>query len=183
MLAALAVENASLVGISLGGWLAIDYATRRTARVTRLVLLAPGGVGRETTSLPKLLFVVLPLLMLGRWGRRNATAMMLGAPVLAANPAAQVVAEFMDLIFKHFRQNLARVSRFSDALLQRLTMPVLVIVGARDAMLDSAETRRRLEQHAADLEVRYLADVGHAVVGQTVPILEFLHREESASNS
>jgi pimeloyl-ACP methyl ester carboxylesterase len=62
------------------------------------------------------------------------------------------------------------------AALQRLTMPVMLIVGARDAMLDSTETRERLERNVADLEVLWLSDAGHAIVGQTAPIFAFLQR-------
>jgi pimeloyl-ACP methyl ester carboxylesterase len=176
VLRALAVERASFVGISLGGWLALDYTLRRPERVASLVLLCPGGVGREKMSLPKLLFVILPLLLLGTWGRRTATAKMLGAYEANPSPAAQAVGDFMSLIFKHFRQNLAKVPRFSDEALARVRSPVLLIVGARDAMIDSADTRLRLERTVAELEVRWLADVGHAVVGQTAPIEEFLLR-------
>ncbi|CAM3156330.1 alpha/beta fold hydrolase [Mycobacterium colombiense] len=38
----LGVDAPALVGVSLGGWLAIDYAIRRPGRVERLALLAPG---------------------------------------------------------------------------------------------------------------------------------------------
>jgi pimeloyl-ACP methyl ester carboxylesterase len=46
----LGVARASLVGVSLGGWLALDYATRRPERVERLALLCPGGVGKQRAS-------------------------------------------------------------------------------------------------------------------------------------
>jgi pimeloyl-ACP methyl ester carboxylesterase len=37
----LAVARASIVGISLGGWLALDYATRRPQKVERVAVLCP----------------------------------------------------------------------------------------------------------------------------------------------
>ena len=82
----------------------------------------------------------------------------------------------MSLIFKHFRPSLARVARFSDAALQSLKIPLLVVLGAKDAMLDSAETLRRLERNAADLEIKWLPDAGHALLGQTAVIEEYLRR-------
>jgi pimeloyl-ACP methyl ester carboxylesterase len=189
VLDALSVERASFVGLSLGAWVALDYAIRRSARAASLVLLCPAGVGRETVSMFTLLFVVAPLLVLGRWGRRRAIAMTLG-PVPpsgeavppsgeAAPPSsegARSMEKFSSLVFAHFRPNMARVARFSDADLAALSLPLLLIVGERDAMLDSRETRARIERSVKRAEVRWLPGVGHRIVGQTAPILEFLRR-------
>jgi pimeloyl-ACP methyl ester carboxylesterase len=57
-----------------------------------------------------------------------------------------------------------------------VTAPALLIVGARDAILDSADTRRRLESTLPRLEVRWLPDTGHTILAQTRPIAEFLSR-------
>jgi pimeloyl-ACP methyl ester carboxylesterase len=176
VLAALGVARTSFCGISLGGWLALDYASRRPERVNSLVLLCPGGIGRERIGMLKLLFVVLPLLSLGRSGRRRATAIMLGPSPFDQSPHSKAVAAFMEMIFEHFRQNTAKVSRFSDEALRRLTMPVLLIVGGRDALIDSDESRERIESNVARAEVRYLPDAGHVVIAQTAPILDFLRR-------
>lgn len=172
----LGVERAALVGISLGGWLAIDFASRHPERVSALVLLAPGGVGRGLMTTARLLLTVLPLMLLGDWGRRRTMARMLGPVRVRDTAGLQTVEEFTTLINRHYRQRTDRLARFGDDALRRLAMPVLLIVGARDPMLDSAETRRRLESTVANLEVLQLADVGHMVIDQTAPILEFLQR-------
>jgi pimeloyl-ACP methyl ester carboxylesterase len=176
VLGALGVARASFVGMSLGGWLALDYAARRPERVSSLVLLCPGGIGREKLGTLKLLFVILPLLALGDAGRRWAMRLLLGPVPSDASPEAEAVGELMRLVFTHFEQNLAKLARFEDEALRRVTAPVLLIVGARDAMLDSAETRRRLESTVPRLEVRWLPESGHTIVGQTVPIADFLRR-------
>jgi hypothetical protein len=49
---------------------------------------------------------------------------------------------------------------------------MLTIVGGRDAMLDSHQTRQRLEQ--AGKSVRLLPQAGHLLPDQTRPILDFL---------
>lgn len=180
VLDALRVECAAFVGISLGGWLATDFAARNPQRVSSLVLLAPGGIGRELMSMPKLLFTVLPLMLFGDWGRRKAMARMLGPTSFDDTDEGREVNGFMALINRHYRQRLDKLTRFDDATLGRLAMPVLLIVGMLDPMLDAAETRRRLQAAVADLEVRELPDVGHAVVDQTEPILEFLLRRNAA---
>lgn len=170
----LGVMRASMVGISLGGWLAIDYASRRPDRVTSLALLAPGGVGRELMSTTKLLFTVLPLFVCGDWGRRKAMEKILGPVPFDDGSEARAVAEFNSLISKYFRQRLDKPTRFSDEVLQRLVMPTFLVVGGQDPMLDSAETKVRLREAVTRLEILELPNIGHAVMGQTEPILAFL---------
>jgi hypothetical protein len=59
-------------------------------------------------------------------------------------------------------------------------MPLLAIVGGKDVLLDSAETRDRLQRNVAGAEVHFHPDLGHFIPGQTGVILEFLlHRKPS----
>ncbi|MCS6759129.1 MAG: hypothetical protein MO852_09045 [Candidatus Devosia euplotis] len=61
--AGLFLAGASIVGNSLGGWPALDYASRRPQAVRVLALISPAGIGRQKNFLLK----ALPLL-LGPWG-------------------------------------------------------------------------------------------------------------------
>lgn len=165
------LERASLVGVSLGGWLALDYATRRPQRVESLAVLCPGGVGRQKFGI---VFQTIPLRMLGAWGRRKAAELVLGRAPANPSPAVQYFMKFIALIHKNFRPRMTKLPVFSDDALQRLTMPVLAIVGGKDVLLDSAETKRRLQRSVPHAEVRYLPDAGHFIPSQTGTILEFL---------
>ncbi|MGA7712639.1 MAG: alpha/beta fold hydrolase [Rhizomicrobium sp.] len=165
---ALSLERAHLLGVSLGGWLAIDFATRFPQRVSRLVLLCPGGVGTQRSSF---LFKAGWLLLLGDRGRDKAVVLALGPDAKKAPPESLA---YVQEVFKDFIPRASELPMFSDAALQRLTMPVLLIVGARDAMLDSGETVRRLLRAAPKLEARTLPDTGHLILGQTDAVIGFL---------
>jgi pimeloyl-ACP methyl ester carboxylesterase len=69
---------------------------------------------------------------------------------------------------------MVRLPVFSDDALRKLDMPVLAIVGPRDVLLNSTETKRRLERHASKAEVVYLPEAGHFIPGQTKRIPAFL---------
>ncbi len=55
-------------------------------------------------------------------------------------------------------------------------MPLLAIVGARDAMLDSADTARRLARVVPHAEVCVLPEAGHWIRNRTKRVLDFLQR-------
>lgn len=78
------------------------------------------------------------------------------------------------LVQRHFRPRREALPIFDDDTLRALTMPVLVIAGARDAVLDSHETRRRLARTTPHATVRLLPGVGHFPAAQAAPIHEFL---------
>ena len=173
VLRALRVERFSMVGISLGGWLALDYATRQPAQVERLVLLVPAGVGRQRWAA---MLEILPLLMMGDWGRKRAMQIVIGPGSADSTDGREIYMDFMALVQRHFRSRMEQLPIFSDAALARLTMPLLAVLGGRDVLLDSAETKARLERNVARVEVRYLPDLGHGVFGERAAILEFLSR-------
>jgi pimeloyl-ACP methyl ester carboxylesterase len=167
----LGVAQASVIGVSLGGWLALALATEEPQRVDRLVLVCPSGIGRAKFS-----FVVktLILMLMGRWGRRKAVMLAVGPMRGKPDATALEIGRFAALIGAHFKHRRERAPIFSDEALRRLTMPVLAIVGAQDALLDSEGTRRRLKRHVAHATVRMLPDAGHVIWGETETIRVFL---------
>ncbi|MCP2257505.1 Pimeloyl-ACP methyl ester carboxylesterase [Streptoalloteichus tenebrarius] len=168
----LGVERVRIMGMSLGGWLALDYATRRPARVERLALSCPGGLGRQKKGF---LLKAILLSPLGRWGQRRSVAGTLG-PALSALPPAQaeLVLDEVLRVSRNYRYRPAALPVFDDDTLRRLTMPVHVVVGDEDVMFDSLETKRRLETVVPHATVRLLRGIGHFVPAQTAAEIEFL---------
>jgi pimeloyl-ACP methyl ester carboxylesterase len=161
----LGLKRASLVGVSLGGWLALDYAVRRPDNVTSLSLLCPSGVGSQNV----MTLLELALLRLcGTWGLHRSFALVAGREMPAA------VSDRITTVFKHFRPRRERIPIRTDEELARLQMPVQLILGGRDVLLRSDETRHRMEQ-IRRLHVIYLENEGHILPPQTRAVLEFVH--------
>ncbi|MBV8846715.1 MAG: alpha/beta hydrolase, partial [Bryobacterales bacterium] len=167
----LSVERASIAGVSLGGWLALDYASRRPERIERIAVLCPGGVGRQKVGI---VFATIGLKMCGAWGKRKLLELILGRPRANPTPTVKAFMEFVSLIHKYFRPRMVRLPVFADDALRKLRMPVLAIVGGRDVLLDSAQTKVRLQRNLVHAEVVFLPEARHFIPGQTERVLAFL---------
>ena len=170
----LALERAAFVGVSLGGWLALDYATRRPERIDRLALLCPAGIGRQKNFLLK----AAPLLLLGPWGLRKMREMVLGPPPRDLPERAKPLAALLGSLLSNVRPRIVRIPVFDDAALASLSVPMLVIVGGKDVLLNSGETRDRLTRTLPHAEVRYLPEARHYIPGQAQEIFDFLQQME-----
>jgi pimeloyl-ACP methyl ester carboxylesterase len=169
VLLGLGVEKACFVGISLGGWIALDYATRRAERVMSVVLIAPGGLASKNV-LPW----ALPLLLLGKWGRRKMAEKISGPASANPSPVEKALSEFLAVVFKNMRPRRKSLPDFSDESLKRLTMPLLAILAGKDVFVDSQRARERLERTVVKSRIHLLPNSHHSITNQTQPILEFL---------
>ncbi|MFD5176419.1 alpha/beta fold hydrolase [Nocardia sp. NPDC058379] len=160
----LGLTTFALVGMSLGSWTALDFVLRRPGRVDALTLLCPGGLGGQRFGW---LIKGMALRLIGRQTVRDSARTVLGID------DAEVLDE-VESTFRHFSPRTGRLPIFPDADLRAVDIPVLVIVGGRDVLFDSARTAERARACFARGDVRVLPEVGHAVLGQTAEIERFL---------
>jgi pimeloyl-ACP methyl ester carboxylesterase len=166
VLETLRIEAATIIGLSQGAWTALKFAVSHPERVTALVLLNPGGITRD-----KLSFVVraLPLLLLGRRGIRRIQRLVLAGQAVPAE-----VEEAMRLLMMHYRPRVGALPIFSDAELRRLSMPVQLIMGGRDALRDAKKITARMKQLVPHLSATIVPEAGHALVNARAHVLPFL---------
>jgi pimeloyl-ACP methyl ester carboxylesterase len=162
------LSKVSLVGISQGGWTAIKFAASAPQRVAKLVLLAPGGVAPARLSF---IMRAIPLSLLGKWGAEVNTRIVFGR-----QPMHPDAVKYMNALLTHFRSRLDPEPIFRDETLQCLSMPVLLIAGAQDA-LPSDRTAARLEQWVPNLTVQLLPEMGHVLHNTAEMVLPFLEME------
>jgi pimeloyl-ACP methyl ester carboxylesterase len=171
VLDALQVDRAGLIGLSQGGWTALKFATAQPERVDKLVLLTPGGITPDRTS-----FVLraIPLSFLGGWGRARINRMVFGR-----QPIPEEVNKVTTLIMTHFKSRVGVLPIFSDAELQRLTMPTLLLMGEEDALRDARQIAERMGKLLPQLTAVIIPQAGHALYNTTGHILPFLAATEA----
>lgn len=157
-----------------------DYASRRPECVASLALIAPGGIGRQKNILPW----VVPLRLLGPWGKRKIRERILGpAGQVPATGPARTFGEMMQAISQHVNPRMDRLPCLDDASLAALGhMPLLAILGGRDVMLDSLDTRRRLERTLPRAHIELRPEARHHPGACTREVLDFLVRSAGASD-
>jgi pimeloyl-ACP methyl ester carboxylesterase len=107
---------------------------------------------------------------LGPWGLRRALRLVTGGATLPKEAADALI-----LRFRQFRPRMDTLPIRTDEELARLTMPVQLMVGAKDTLLRSSDTRERMVRCVPNVRVTWLEDAGHILPRQTAAIAGFLN--------
>jgi len=153
----LSLDAVTLVGNSLGGWIAMEMAVRDTSRIKALVLVSPAGISAPDVQ-PADTFLMSP--------EELARHLFHDSKLAAARLAEPVTPESIDISLKnrHTTARLAWEPRFHDPhlpkWLHRIDVPVQIIWGEQDRILPvgfANELKRLIP--ASQLHV--MRDAGH----------------------
>jgi pimeloyl-ACP methyl ester carboxylesterase len=169
VLAGLGRSQVHLVGLSFGGWVAIDFASRYPDRVSSLTLITPGGVADRNV-----LVWALPLLLLGSWGAKQVMQRILGPAPVAESKDQQRLGALSAAIFEGMRPRTGGLRTFTDDELAKLQMPTLVLLGADDVTMDAGAIAQRMRRLAPGVTVEVLAGKRHFLGDQSAAIDGFL---------
>ncbi|OGA76337.1 MAG: alpha/beta hydrolase [Betaproteobacteria bacterium RIFCSPLOWO2_12_FULL_65_14] len=156
-LRALDLKNLTLVGSSMGGWIAMEIAVRDTSRIRSLVLVSPAGIAAPGVQ-PADIFLMAP---------EEVVRNLFHDPKLAeARLAEPVTPESIDIGLKnrHTTARLAWEPRLHDPFLpkwlHRIDVPVKIVWGREDRILPAkiADELKRLMPKA---QMHLLENVGH----------------------
>lgn len=167
----LSLKKANVVGISLGAWMAIKFSVSYPEKVSKLVLLCPSGVGPQKKSF------ILKAMLYGSLGEKGIDKLYY--KVNGNKPIPEEMLKYQKLIGKNFNYRRETIPIFSDNELKLLTMPIVLFVGAKDIMLYSDKTARRLGGLLPHAEINIYAEEGHSNVNDVNKIIAWLNDDVS----
>jgi pimeloyl-ACP methyl ester carboxylesterase/membrane protease YdiL (CAAX protease family) len=142
------LDRISLIGMSYGGWLALNYAIAAPERVDKLALLSPAA-----SLLPLVKQFGVRGMLMSFFPTRfmvNSFMRWVGLTDRPGEADTRPVLELMYLGMKHFRmpQETLRVipSVFSDSELRAMRVPTLLLVGDHEVIYDPAMALARARQ-------------------------------------
>jgi pimeloyl-ACP methyl ester carboxylesterase len=159
----LGLTSPAVVGLSLGGWMAAELATRYPERVSSLVLVNPAGLYIQGAEIKDIFGRTPDVMALDLFADQN-------------QPVAQMMHAMADLqpetvtfeLIKPYYQTMAATARLAwdpylhdpklRKRLHRVTAPTLVVRGAQDTLIPKAHA----EAYAAEIPGARLVEVDGA---------------------
>ncbi|MFF2614068.1 alpha/beta fold hydrolase [Kitasatospora sp. NPDC058046] len=160
VLAGLGLERVHLVGVSYGGWLALNQAIHAPERLASVTPLDPGGI--EKVPARFYAHMVGGLFgMLAPRPLRPAVGRLLANPALSA--PREMIAPLM-LAMRSYKPGSRPPARpFTDEELASIELPVLVLVGRRSALLRPRQVVERVTRLIPGVRAEILERAGHGL--------------------
>lgn len=161
-LAALPEDTFHIVGLSIGGWTAVNLALHRADHVATLTLIDPalvfGDLPLETVarSLP----ASLP--WLPRAWRDSFNAYTAGGAQVEDVP----VAEMIEAGMQHYRLRLPQPSRIPEERFASIDLPVLVIIAGESVIHDARVAEATARRALPNATVLVFPGASHAINGE-----------------
>ncbi|MBD0689736.1 alpha/beta fold hydrolase [Streptomyces sp. CBMA123] len=160
VLAGLGLERVHLVGVSYGGWLALNQAVHGPERLASVAPLDPGGIEKVPARFYAHMIGGL-FGMLAPRPLRPAVGRLLANPALSA--PREMIAPLM-LAMRSYKPSSRPPARpFTDEELGSIELPVLVLVGRRSALLRPRQVVERVTGLIPGVRAEIVDRAGHGL--------------------
>ncbi len=182
VLGGLGVERAHLVGLSYGGWLALNQAQRSPGRLASVTAIDPPGAFGAAQVRPMLSMV--PDAFRAKFRKSDAALYRLLASLNNGTPPPQPVLDLAVAGLRTFRLKQPAPRRFGATSLRSIRTPVLLLFCGASPVTHAARAADRARHLLPDVEVDVVAGAGHMLPVEdpeffTTRLLGFIDRIEA----
>ncbi|WNG83148.1 alpha/beta hydrolase [Mycobacterium sp. ITM-2016-00316] len=163
VIAGLGPARVHLLGVSMGGWLAVNAALRTPDRIASIMVLDPAMTFGRIPAKAVIASIALAVPRFpARLRRRVMSWLADGAPVDKTLPEA----ELLDAAATGFVMCQPAPRMFDDDALRSLALPVLAIIAGRSVIHHPARAAARARRLLVTGKVELWPDASHAVSGE-----------------
>ena len=160
------LQQAIITGISLGGWIAMKWASIFPHKVIKLIVMCPVGI----TSFRVSFFIrALFLSFQGSKGQKKMAQLMFNSKDIHPE-----VFSYFQLIADGFIYRRGAPPLLTKESMEKLSMPLLFLGGDKDVMINNEKSAHRLKQIIPKATIKIKKNMGHAVFGVSKEIVEFI---------
>lgn len=163
VLHSLGLKRTIIIGNSLGGWMALKFATAFPDYVSKLILIASAGLAQIQ---PQFLINV-------NQTRQSNGSVPVNNDIIGEQNIPKEVLEFMNLIVESYNP-IQELPLYTDEQLKHLNMPVLFIDGENDVIIDAKVSAQRLSNLIPSAVIHLLPNSGHVITNSIDYIMPFL---------
>lgn len=149
----LGIEQACVVGASMGGWITMNHAIYAPNRVKRIVLLGPQGIASNLEVLFRLFSIIF---FPTQTNKKSLIRWILGDNPLVNEAFADYMVSAMNC-----RGKLAPPLKLPNDKLRRIKAPTLLFVGESDPTLSKKKDVNRAARLIHDIQVEIMHNTGH----------------------
>jgi pimeloyl-ACP methyl ester carboxylesterase len=178
VLAELDLEKAHVVGLSYGGWLALNQARRSPDRLASITAFdPPGALGRPSSAF---VIKILPDSLLAKFAKSDKALHRLIRLLNNGTLPAQPLLELSVAGLRTFRAQQPYPKRMSDDVLRMIDTPTLLLFCERSPVNRAERASERSRRLIADVETEVIPDAGHMLAVEkpelfTTRVLRFIH--------
>ena len=160
----LGIDQSAIMGNSMGGWLALQFAAAFPNRTLSLVLIAAAGIIPARQSFLEKTAAIL---------KDTGSSVSVKDAIFSDAAVPKEVMEFMDLVMADFNPITSEFASLSDDEMSKLTMPVLMIAGKDDITTDTEKAAERLAKLVPQARID-LIEGSHVIVNTAATVMPFL---------
>ncbi|WP_241843198.1 alpha/beta fold hydrolase [Agromyces albus] len=155
-------REVNLLGVSIGGWTAMNLAIHQPEKVTSVTLLDPAVTFADIAPEAVVRSIPASVAWFPKSWRDDFNSWTAGGAPVDDSPIAAMIESGM----QHYALKLPAPARFAESAVADVRMPVLVIMAGKSVMHDSAAAAEFADRTLHDGTVLVYEDASHAINGE-----------------